>query len=89
MKIEVQKVPKKTLNSEDLIATFCIYYPQYKFHEARLLPARRLSQMLKVALKHEAKKMFELTQIVAAPHTKKMTSVKKLSSYYQGAMQNG
>lgn len=38
--------------------------------------------MLKVANKEEAKHLFELTQIAAAPHTKKGVGTKKLLEQY-------
>ena len=78
-----QRVPKKEISSEDLLALFCLYFPQYKFHEARKMPYKRVIQMLKVARKEEAKRFLELTQIVAAPHTKRGKGVKQLLDHYK------
>jgi hypothetical protein len=83
MRVKAKAIPKKELSTEDLIAEFCYYYQQYKFHEARQLPHRRIIQMLQVARSERAKNYFELVNIVSAPHSKKGSSIKKLQSYYK------
>lgn len=69
--IKVQKIPRKKTPAEDLIATFCYYYQQYTFAQARKMPYKRIMQMLKVARKEHARKMMDLLQIAVAPHGKK------------------
>lgn len=81
--LKAQTLPKREIKSEDLLTLFCLYFPQYKYHEARLLPYKRLIKMLTVAQKQEARKYYELTQIAAAPHTKKGSGVKKLLDRYK------
>lgn len=81
--LRVKRIPKKEAPTEDIISLFCYYYQQYKYHEARRLPFKRLIQMLKVARKEYAKQMFDLTQITSAPHTKKGQGVKKLQDYFK------
>lgn len=81
--IKAKKIPRKTLLPEDLLAKFCYHFPQYKFHEARKLPYKRIIQMLKIAQKEHAIKMLDLVQIVAAPHTNKGKGVSSLISAFQ------
>lgn len=61
----------------------CYYYPAYKLDEVSRLPARDLYLLIKTAQKMEAIKMFNYTQIAAAPHTKKGTGVKKLAEHFK------
>ncbi len=65
-------------------AEVCYFYPQYTLEEVQALPLRDVSLLLKVARKQEAKKMYELLQIVSAPHTKKGQGVKQLEKYFKG-----
>ena len=81
--IKAQQVPKRHKSPGDLLAEFCFYFPQYKYHEARKLPAKRVLKMLDIAYRENAKKYFELTQISSAPHTKKGAGVKKLLDRYK------
>lgn len=69
--IRVQKIPRPKTEPEDLLATFCLYFPQYTFAQARKMPYNRIRQMLKVANKDYARRMIDLLQIVSAPHAKK------------------
>jgi hypothetical protein len=80
-----QSVPSSedTTLDRDIWATVAYYYPQYTLKEARKLPARDIKLLIKIARKLEAEKMFNLTQIVAAPHTKKGEGVKKLSEHFK------
>jgi len=88
VKVSVQKLPKKQIDEEDFLARFCFYFPQYTFAQARLLPFKRVQQMLTVALKEEARKMHDLTIIVAAPYSKKGQQVKKMLEYYKNIMED-
>ena len=80
-----QSVPSSedTTLDRDIWATVAYYYPQYTLKETRNLPARDIKLLIKTARKLEAEKMFNLTQIVAAPHTKKGEGVKKLSEHFK------
>lgn len=82
--IEVQKVPvsQKKESSDDILAQFCYYYPQYKFHEAKKLPIKRVVQMLRIANRELAKHYSNLLEISVAPHTQKAQGVKKLRDVY-------
>ncbi len=82
--IKAQRVPKKQIRPKDTLYRFCFYFPQYKYSEARKLPVKHVIGMLKMAQKEHAKNMLDLVQIVAAPHTKKGSAVKKLISHYKG-----
>jgi hypothetical protein len=81
--IKLKKIPKKEETIDDILARFCYHFPQYKYHEAKKMPFFRIKQMLSVAIKEDAKKMYNLTRIVAAPHTKKGGGVKKLSNHFK------
>jgi hypothetical protein len=68
--IKVQKIPRKEANIDDLLASFCYHYPQYKFNEARQLPYKRLIQMLKIAEKEKARTLFVLCKGMALTNAK-------------------
>lgn len=78
----IRKEQPKATNRE-LWATICYYYPQYTLEEASRLSVRDIKLLLRTAEKLEAQKMLALTQIAAAPHTKKGKGVKQLSDYYK------
>lgn len=83
--IHVAKVPEQKLGTqtaEDLLATVCYYYQQYTYAAARRLPYKRVIQLIKTAQKMEAQKYYNLTQIVAAPHTKDGGGVHALSDEF-------
>lgn len=84
--IKVQKVPGKKkrvgFESEDLIARFCYYYPQYTFSQAKKLPFKRINQMLHVVRQEYGKKMFDLLLISTAPHSKR-SSVNNMLKYFK------
>jgi len=81
--IKAQRVPQKEIKSEDVLGRFCYHYPQYKYSEARRMPYVRVLRLLNIAAKEEARKMHELTRIVAGPHTKKGQGTQKMLKYYQ------
>lgn len=81
--IKVQKVPKKIDSAENIIARFCCYFPQYKFHEARKLPFIRIKMMIKIWEKEYARRMIDLVEIVSAPYTKKGSGVRKVIDKYK------
>lgn len=74
---------KKDSTKRELYATVCYYYPQYTLKQAQGLSARNIHLLLEVAKKLEAIRMYSLTQIVAAPHTKKGSGVKKLLDHFR------
>ena len=80
-----QPVPSSedTTSDREIWAIVAYYYPQYTLKEASKLPARDIKLLIKTAKKLEAQKMFNLTQIAAAPHTKKGEGVKKLSEHFK------
>lgn len=88
-RVEVAKLPSSPAKPEDMIATLCYFYPQYTFKEAQSLPFRRVNNLLKIARQQEAIKYHNLTQIMAAPHTKKGEGVKKLMQHYSGIIKKG
>jgi hypothetical protein len=85
--IIAQTTKSNTLNSkreaDKLAARVCFYYPCYTLAEARRLPARDCNLLLDTAIKIEASKNFEMTQITAAPQTKNGSGVKKLMNHYR------
>lgn len=89
--IEVQKIPasKGKGSKRELYARVCYFYPQYKLQDVEKLPNRDVLLLLKVANQVEALKMLNLTQISAAPHTKKGSGVKKLTTHFKRIAKNG
>lgn len=83
-----QKVPKKIISSEDQLMLFCYKFSRYTFAQARKMPYTRILKMLKAARKEDARRMFEITQIVAAPHSKKGELIKKMLEYYKDIMED-
>lgn len=85
MRIKVKKVRGSSarINVEELLAQVCFYYPQYTLETANKISYRRAKLLLRVAQKIEATRMYNLTQIAAAPHTKKGKGVEKLSEHFK------
>lgn len=83
--VKAKKIPKKyrDVSPEDVLALFCYHYQQYTYAAARKLPYKRIRHMLKIAEREYAKKMFDYLQIIASPHTKKMSGIKQLIDYYK------
>ena len=86
--VVAKPVPRKRdrTKKRDMYAMVCYYYPQYTLEEVAKLPYRDLKLLLRTAEKLEAKKMYELTQIAAAPHTEKGRGVKQLERHFKDAM---
>lgn len=84
-RVQVQRVDggkSNKLSKRELYATVCYYYPQYKLKDAQKMSARNLKLLLDTAQKQEAVKMYNLTAIAAAPHSKRQTNVKKLLGHF-------
>lgn len=76
-------VDKKKGEKREIYAEVCYHFPQYTLEEVSRLPARDVKLLLEVARKKQAELMFNLVQVVAAPHTKKGEGVKKLSKHFK------
>lgn len=88
--IEVQKVKSEsTASKRKLYARVCYFYQQYTLKDVEQLPQRDVLLLLKTAEQIEALRMLNLTQISAAPHTKKGAGVKKLTSHFKRIAKNG
>lgn len=74
---------------DELIGLVCYYYPSYTFREAGTIPLKRIRSLLKIARQQEAIRYKNLTQIVAAPHSKKGAGVKKLIKHYDKIIKTG
>lgn len=79
---------KRKLSNRRIWATICYYYPQYTLEDASKLSVRDINLLIKTANKIEAERMYSLTQIAAAPHTKKGSGVKKLTETFKKAMED-
>lgn len=64
----------------------CYYYPQYTLHDAYNLRFDIVLGLLDTAMREKARDFAELTNIAAAPHTKKGQGVKKLMNEYKRRM---
>lgn len=87
--VKVKRIPRsgKEISTEDVLAQFCYYFPQYTFVQARKLPAKRIKQMLRVVDREEAKRMYQFAQIIASQHTKKMSGMKKILESYKSVIE--
>lgn len=83
VKIAAAKLPSRKTNKRELYATVCYYYPQYTLKMVQDMAARDLNLLITTARRLEALKMYNLTQIVAAPHSKKGKGVSKLLEYFK------
>lgn len=82
-RIKVAKVQTsaKKQSKRELYATVCYYY-KYELEYVQQLPARDLILLVKQAQKREAANYYNLTSIMAAPHSKNMSQVKKLLNHF-------
>lgn len=83
VKVSAKRASAPRATRRELYATVCYYYPRYSLQEAQKLPARDLNLLIKTAKKMEAVKMFNLTQIAAAPNSKKGKGVSKLLDHFK------
>ncbi len=88
VKVQQAASDKSGVSKRELYATVCYYYPQYKLSEVQSLPARDIQLLLKTAKRLEASQNYNLTQIVASPHSKKGAGVKKLLEHFQKMVNN-
>jgi hypothetical protein len=81
--IKAASLERETRSKREIYAEVCYYYPQYTLKDAQLLPARDIALLLVTAHRVEARNNYNLTQIAAAPHTKKGEGVKKLLDHFK------
>jgi hypothetical protein len=81
--LKAQKVPKKQVKVDNILARFCFYFPQYTFAQARKLPYKRVIQLLQAVDREHAKNMIDLVRIVAGPHSKDKGVMNKLLSEFK------
>ena len=83
--VKVKQVTRdgRGLSKRELYATVCYYYPQYTLKQVQEMPARDIQLLINTARKLEAAQNYNLTQIVAAPHSKKGANVKKLLDHFE------
>ncbi len=83
VKVQSTKAARDKLKPEELYAQVCYHYPQYTLETAAQLSYRRIHLLLKTVAKIQAAQNYNLTQIAAAPHTKRGSGVKKLTEYFK------
>lgn len=84
--IKVKKVPERAPpTSQEILATFCFYYQQYTYEQAKQLPYRRISSFLKIARKQQAQKMLDLTRVIAGASSSK--GLENVLSYFNGILE--
>lgn len=81
--VSVAKSAQPDVSPDEVLAMFCYYFPAYTYKQARQMPERRVTLMLKTALREKARHYLELTKIMAAPHTEKGRGVKQLVEHYR------
>lgn len=67
----------------DLLTRVCYFYPQYTLEMAEDLADSQVTALLLQAEKQRAIELYNMTLIVAAPHTKKGKLVDKLVKQYK------
>lgn len=85
---QVQKQQSAQSVREGMMQAACLvayHYPQYKPEDAMKINIKMQKRLLKVARKVEAERMYNLTQIAAAPHTKKGQGVRSLLDFFRKA----
>lgn len=85
VKVKVAKLTNeadKKNSKRELYAKIAYYYPQYSLKSASELKFRDLKLLLNVAQKQKSIEYLNLTQIVAAPHSRNGAAVKKLLKQY-------
>ncbi len=83
--IQVAQIEQPRGSKRELYATICYHYG-YKLDYVQNLPARDLYLLHKIAIKMEANRYLNLTNIAAAPQSRKGQGVKKLLDYYKGVI---
>lgn len=89
--VEVQSVHEaKVANTSpalgenrQLYATVAYYYPQYTLKAVANMPYRDVLLLIKTATRIEAERMYNLTQIASAPHSKNGKGVKQLLDHFR------
>lgn len=83
--VKVQQIEQDSnkLSKRDLYARVAFYYPQYTLKQVQKLPSRDVKLLLTTANKIEAARMYNLTSIAAAPHSKKGKNVTSLLNHFK------
>lgn len=69
--------------NRQLYATVAYYYPQYTLKAVAKMPYRDVLLLIKTATRIEAERMYNLTQIASAPHSKNGKGVKDLLDHFR------
>ncbi len=69
--------------NRQLYATVAYHYPRYTLKQVEKMPYRDVVLLLKTATRIEAERMYNLTQIASAPHSKKGQGVKDLLDHFR------
>ena len=80
------KIDEAQSSLKEMAVALCYYYPAYTYEQALDIPINIAKKLVRFAKRKEAENYLNLTQIVAAPHSKKGAGVKKLITQYQKEM---
>lgn len=83
--VRAKSLPKPPVKDgiADACLRLCYHYPQYTLKEALELPFDHVLMLLERADKEMAAHYLNMLNVSAAPHTKKMQGVKRMSSEYK------
>lgn len=92
--VEVQSVHAAQVESTNpafgelrtLYATVAYHYPQFSLQDVEAMPYRDVLLLLKTAEKIEAGRMYNLTMIASAPHSKDGKGVKSLMEHFRNTL---
>jgi len=89
--VRAKPIPKPPVGDQISRSLYqlCYYYSQYTLQDARALPYHQVLRMLQVAQQEKAAEFLQLTNITAAPHTKKGSGVRKIANQYKKVAQDG
>lgn len=70
-------------DNRKLYATVAYHYPQYTLQQVEKMPYRDVILLLKTAARVDAERMYNLTMIASAPHSKNGKGVKTLLNHFK------
>lgn len=80
---QIAKTPSALGQNRKLYATVAYHYPQYTLQDVEKMPYRDIMLLLKTAHQIEAERMYNLTLIASAPHSKDGKGVKTLMEHFR------
>lgn len=90
MKVKAQKIPTKannTITIDEIVALFCVYFPQYKYEEVLKLPIKLITRMVKQYEKVYAKKMLDIFELLITANGHNKSAINKIVDRYKNIIE--